>query len=123
MLTPENYTMAIDVWSAGCILAEMLDEKPLFAGEDYDHQLTLILDTLGTPLTDDLNAIKSKRARQYIRNLPSKPEVPWKELFPKASNLAHDTLEKLLAFNPNKRMSVEGALKHPYLKSYHDTED
>jgi len=99
----------------------MLDGKPLFAGEDYDHQLTLILDTLGTPLTDDLNAIKSKRARQHIRNLPSKPKVPWKELFPKVSNLSHDILERLLAFNPNNAMSVEGALKHPYLKSYHDT--
>jgi mitogen-activated protein kinase 1/3 len=123
MLTPKNQTMAIDMWSAGCILAEILGGKPLFPGKDYDHQLILILDTLGTPLTDDRNAIKSKRARQYIDNLSLKPKIPWKETFPKASDLALDMLERLLAFNPIKRISVEEALKHPYLKLYHDPAD
>lgn len=61
MLTSEKH--AIDLWLAGCILAETFGRKPLFLGEDYDHQLILILDMLGTPLTDDRNAIKPKRAR------------------------------------------------------------
>jgi mitogen-activated protein kinase 1/3 len=47
MLTFKQYTKAIDVWSVGCILAEMLSGKPLFPGRDYHHQLTLILDVLG----------------------------------------------------------------------------
>jgi mitogen-activated protein kinase 1/3 len=76
MLTFKEYTKAIDVWSVGCILAEMLSGKPLFPGKDYHHQLTLILDVLGTPTMEDYYGIKSRRAREYIRSLPFKPCSP-----------------------------------------------
>lgn len=65
MLTFKEYTKAIDVWSVGCILAEMLSGKPLFPGRDYHHQLTLILDVLGTPTMEDFYGIKSRRVRLY----------------------------------------------------------
>ncbi|EQK99570.1 hypothetical protein G6O67_001365 [Ophiocordyceps sinensis] len=123
MLTFKEYTKAIDVWSVGCILAEMLSGKPLFPGKDYHHQLTLILDVLGTPTMEDYYGIKSRRAREYIRSLPFKKKVPFRTLFPKTSDLALDLLEKLLAFNPVKRITVEEALKHPYLEPYHDPDD
>ncbi|KXN68118.1 MAP kinase 1 [Conidiobolus coronatus NRRL 28638] len=123
MLTFKEYTKAIDVWSVGCILAEMLSAKPLFPGRDYHHQLSLILDVLGTPSMDDFYAIGSKRARDYIRGLPFKRKIPFNTLFPNASPLAIDMLEKLLAFNPRKRITCEEALKHPYLEQYHDPED
>lgn len=87
------------------------------------HQLTLILDVLGTPTMEDYYGIKSRRAREYIRSLPFKKKIPLKALFPKTSDLALDLLEKLLAFNPVKRISVEEALRHPYLEPYHDPED
>jgi mitogen-activated protein kinase 1/3 len=141
MLTFKEYTKAIDVWSVGCILAEMLSGKPLFPGKDCKsplllstpkrtdrlfadhHQLTLILDVLGTPTMEDYYGIKSRRAREYIRSLPFKKKIPWKAMFPKTSDLALDLLERLLAFNPVKRITVEEALKHPYLEPYHDPDD
>ncbi|KAI9216121.1 kinase-like domain-containing protein [Blastocladiella britannica] len=123
MLTFKEYTHAIDVWSVGCILAEMLSGKPLFPGRDYHHQLSLILDVLGTPSLEDFNAIKSRRARDYIRSLPFKKKQPFSTLFPRANRHAVDLLERMLAFNPTKRISVDEALRHPYLEPYHDPED
>ena len=72
---------------------------------------------------EDYYGIKSRRAREYIRSLPFKKKIPFKAMFPKTSDLALDLLEKLLAFNPVKRITVEEALKHPYLEPYHDPED
>lgn len=72
---------------------------------------------------EDYYGIKSRRAREYIRSLPFKKKIPFKVLFPKSNDLALDLLERLLAFNPAKRISVEDALRHPYLEPYHDPDD
>ncbi|CAE6395957.1 unnamed protein product [Rhizoctonia solani] len=123
MLTFKQYTKAIDVWSVGCILAEMLSGKPLFPGRDYHHQLTLILDVLGTPTLDEFYAITTRRSRDYIRALPFRKRRPFAQLFPNASPLAVDFLTKTLTFDPKKRITVEDALCHPYLEAYHDPDD
>lgn len=126
MLTFQEYTTAIDVWSTGCILAEMLSRRPLFPGRDYHNQLWLIMEVLGTPNSEDYYNIKLKRAREYIRLLPFCKKVPFSELFssvPNLNPLALDLLEQLLAFNPAKRITVDMALKHPYLQLYHDPND
>jgi mitogen-activated protein kinase 1/3 len=123
MLTFKQYTKAIDVWSVGCILAEMLSGKPLFPGRDYHHQLTLILDVLGTPTLDEFYAITTRRSRDYIRALPFRKRRPFAQLFPNANPLAVDFLTKTLTFDPKKRISVEDALAHPYLEAYHDPDD
>jgi mitogen-activated protein kinase 1/3 len=118
MLTFQEYTFAIDVWSVGCILAEMLSGKPLFPGRDYHHQLNLILDVRGTPSLDDFYAISSHRSRDYLRALPFKKKKPFATLYPNANPDALDLLERMLAFNPRKRITVEECLAHPYLSPY-----
>jgi mitogen-activated protein kinase 1/3 len=116
MLTFKEYTRAIDVWSVGCVLAEMLSGKPLFPGRDYHHQLSIILDVLGTPSLDDFYAITSLRSREYIRALPFRKKKPFSQLFPNANPLAVDLMERCLTFNPKMRITVEEALGHPYLE-------
>lgn len=123
MLTFKQYTKAIDVWSVGCILAEMLSGKPLFPGRDYHHQLSLILDVLGTPTIDEFYAISTRRSRDYLRALPFRRKKPFAQLFPQASEAAVDFLTKTLTFDPKKRLTVEEALAHPYLEAYHDPND
>ncbi|KAJ7634885.1 mitogen-activated protein kinase [Roridomyces roridus] len=123
MLTFKQYTKAIDVWSVGCILAEMLSGKPLFPGRDYHHQLTLILDVLGTPTLDEFYAITTRRSRDYIRALPFRKRRNFSTLFPNANPMALDFLAKTLTFDPKKRITCEEALAHPYLEAYHDPDD
>eukprot|EP00455_Lapot_gusevi_P000142 TRINITY_DN1005_c0_g1_i3.p1 TRINITY_DN1005_c0_g1~~TRINITY_DN1005_c0_g1_i3.p1 ORF type:complete len:288 (-),score=43.21 TRINITY_DN1005_c0_g1_i3:130-993(-) len=123
MLSWKEYTNKIDVWSVGCIMAELLGRKPLFPGNDYMHQLHLILDILGTPSHEDAEYIASEKAKRYIRSLEPRPKVPFERLFPHATPQATDFLEKLLHFAPEKRMSVEQALNHPYLALLHDPND
>ncbi|KAJ3109407.1 Mitogen-activated protein kinase [Phlyctochytrium planicorne] len=123
MLSFKNYTKAIDMWSVGCIFAELLGGKPLFKGRDYVDQLNQILYILGTPDDATLRRIGSERAQLYIRSLKKTQKIPWAQLFPKASGTALDLLERLLTFDPAARITVEEALSHPYLEAYHDAED
>lgn len=74
----------------------MLSGKPLFPGRDYHHQLTLILDVLGTPTLDEFYAINSRRSRDYIRALPFRKKKPFAQLFPNASPQACDFLQRTL---------------------------
>ncbi|WWC69827.1 uncharacterized protein I206_103770 [Kwoniella pini CBS 10737] len=123
MLSFANYTSSIDMWSVGCILAELLGGKPIFKGEDYVDQLNKILNLLGTPTEDTLRRVGSPRAQDYIRSLPIKPRVRFDTLYPNAQPLALDLLQKLLAFDPLKRFGCEQALEHPYLAVWHDPAD
>lgn len=123
MLSFTNYTKAIDIWSVGCILAELLGGKPLFRGKDYVDQLNQILLILGTPKESTLTKIGSVRAQNYVRSLPFMKKVPYTELFPHANPLALDLLERMLTLDPYERITVAEALQHPYLAIWHDPQD
>ena len=123
MLACREYTKAIDVWSVGCILAELFARKPLFPGEDYIHQLKLICDIVGTPSEADIQFVTSERAKRFMRKQPLKRRRPLAQMYPKILPEGIDLLQKLIVFNPEKRITVEEALAHPYLSALHCPED
>ncbi|XP_003388915.1 PREDICTED: mitogen-activated protein kinase 1-like [Amphimedon queenslandica] len=123
MLNSKGYSKAIDIWSVGCILAEMLSNRPIFPGKHYLDQLNHILNVIGSPTEKDLSCIRNEKAKSYLKNLPFKPTVPWSRLYPKADPKALDILGKMLTFNPDERISVDAALAHPYLEQYYDPDD
>ena len=84
LLLAHHYTPAVDVWSTGCILAELVIRKPLFAGKDYIHQLNLITDILGVPEDEDTHFITTSEALSYIKALRRKPPVPLRDVIPEA---------------------------------------
>ncbi|KAI3858306.1 hypothetical protein MKX03_013837 [Papaver bracteatum] len=109
-----KYTPAIDIWSIGCIFAELLTGKPLFPGKNVVHQLDLMTDLLGTPSTESVARIRNEKARRYLSGMWKKPPVPFTQKFPKVDPLALNLLERLLAFDPKDRPSAEEALADPY---------
>ncbi|KPM07530.1 mitogen-activated protein kinase 1-like protein [Sarcoptes scabiei] len=86
-------------------------------------QLNHILNILGSPSQEDLNCIINPKAKSYLQTLEKKPKIPWTRLFPDADANALDLLGKMLTFNPNKRITVEEALAHPYFSQYYDPND
>lgn len=120
ILNASHYSKAIDIWSAGCIMAEMLGKSPLFPGEDYLDQVQRIIAVLGMPSAEDMAFIGNDSARRYIRNLPKRQRLPWTNLYPKANPIALDLLNHMLVFDPNKRYTVEQCLSHPYFQSLHN---
>uniref|UniRef100_A0A672RMQ4 Mitogen-activated protein kinase n=1 Tax=Sinocyclocheilus grahami TaxID=75366 RepID=A0A672RMQ4_SINGR len=123
MLSLHHYSLAIDLWSVGCIFGEMLGRRYMFPGKNYVHQLQLILSVLGTPPERIVVSIGSDRVRSYVRSLPSKAPEPLAALYPHAEPSALDLLGAMLRFDPRERISACQALEHPYLAKYHDPDD
>ena len=123
MLSCHTYHESIDMWSVGCMLAEMLGRKPLFPGTDYINQLKIIVEKLGSPTEGDLSGITNDKARRFMLQQHGHEPQPMASLFPSANPQAIDLLECMLHFDPEKRISVEAALQHPYMASLHAEED
>lgn len=118
---------AIDVWSIGCVFAELLNSdtttsnRVLFPGESYLKQIDLIINLLGSPLDEDIRGCP--KGIQYVKTRPKREKQDLKKRFPKASDLAIDLLERMLHFNPEKRITIDEALKHPYFENMSDPEN
>ena len=99
ILCPSEYTKAVDVWSIGCILAELLGRKAIFQGEHYLDQIEKITEVLGSPKIEDLDFVTRPEAKEFIMKL-----------------------EKMLTFNPKKRITIKECLEHPYFKELREPE-
>lgn len=123
LLGSTRYTKGVDMWSLGCILAELLVGKPVFPGTSTLNQLDRIMEITGRPLPEDIEAIQSQLAATMLDSLPPTKPKPLHEIFPTASDDALDLLKSLMHFNPNKRLTAEDALKHPYVAQFHNPDD
>lgn len=124
MLSNKSYTMSIDMWAIGCILAEFYHRRPIFMGKDSIHQVSEIIKYLGTPNEQLLKQFGSIRSWNLLNNITTttrnytgqrKYAQDWKEIFPFACNLGLNLLSKLLIWNPVERLTAEKALEHPFL--------
>ena len=117
ILCPSHYSKAVDIWSVGCIFAELLGRQPLFPGDHYLDQIQKIVAVTGTPKME-----KKKEAKEFFLKLVKRTKLTWSSLFPNANPIALDLLEKMLTFNPKKRYTVDQCLSHPYFEGLHDPE-
>lgn len=108
----QHYTVAIDVWSAGCVLAELLTGTPLFPGESGVDQLVEIIKVLGTPSKEQVHAMNPS----YVEfKFPQIRPCPWNKYFNKRTPPeALDLIDKLLVYTPNTRLSALEAMAHEF---------
>ncbi|KFM11513.1 Mitogen-activated protein kinase 7, partial [Aptenodytes forsteri] len=131
LLSLHRYTRAIDMWSVGCIFAEMLGRRQLFPGRNYVHQLAAANQAGAGNAASHRHAIGAERVRAYVQSLPPRPAVPWESLFGDAEPAALAlrrrwrcwVVGRMLRFDPRERVGVAEALRHPFLAKYHDPED
>lgn len=119
----QDYGPAVDMWSVGCILAELLRRKPLLPGTETKNQLELIMEIFGSPSDEEIDTFPDEKFRALLKALPKKKGRSLESIFPKANPLALDLLRKLMTFSPAKRITAAEALKHEYLKDLHLEED
>lgn len=117
MLSSHHYTKKVDVWSVGCTFSELLTKKFLFPGKNYLEQVKLIIETLGSQSEEDLSFITNSSAKDYVKQFKNIPRKPMGEVVNYNYPKALDLLDKMLVFNPDKRISVEEAINHPYLQA------
>lgn len=118
MLSPNgSYDGAVDMWSVGCILGELVSRKPLFPGTDFMDQLTRVFQVLPIPEPQDRGYVIEKDALKFLSSLPAPvPRALEIKLNDAASPQTMDLLRRLLCFNPKERISVDEALAHPFFE-------
>jgi len=118
LLGSTSYTKAVDMWALGCIVAEMFVGKPLLPGTSTMNQLEKILEVCGTPSLEDVAAIHSSFAPTMLNSLAAVAKKDMAVLMKDAPPDAVDMVVKLLDFNPERRLDIEGSLKHPYMAAF-----
>jgi glycogen synthase kinase 3 beta len=108
-----DYTTAIDVWSQGCVGAELLIGQPLFPGESGVDQLVEIIKVLGTPTREEISAMNSNYTEFKF---PQIKACQWKKIFRRTTpDEAMDFIGEMLAYAPDRRMKALEGCVHPFL--------
>ena len=119
LLGSTRYGVQADMWSIGCIFGELLGGKPMFPGTSTLSQINKVLEVTGKPSKEDIASINSELAETMLENVVVNKKKSLKSLYPKITEDELDLLSKLLEFNPNKRIDVNKALEHNYVKEFH----
>lgn len=123
VLINEQFTTAADIWSAGCIFAEMLLNKRIFEGSDVKEQFSLFFDLIGAPSGADLAFIKSESSRAGLVSLQQSETSSFCDRFSSIDPIARDLLKHIFVLDPQKRITAKEALGHPYFSALHDSQD
>lgn len=115
-----NYTVSIDIWAAGCILAELILQVPFFKGKTEGDQLFKIFETMGSLSPHEKKEFKSMVVfdASLLDTFSEYKRKNLAEIFSMVEDRKNliDLLEKMLAYLPSKRISAEEAMKHPFFK-------
>uniref|UniRef100_A0A8C6AQA2 Stress-activated protein kinase JNK n=1 Tax=Monodon monoceros TaxID=40151 RepID=A0A8C6AQA2_MONMO len=126
-----GYKENVDIWSVGCIMGELVKGCVIFQGTDHIDQWNKVIEQLGTPSADFMKKLQPT-VRNYVENRPKYPGIKFEELFPDwifpseserdkiKTSQARDLLSKMLVIDPDKRISVDEALRHPYITVWYD---
>ncbi|KAJ3588741.1 hypothetical protein NHX12_009595 [Muraenolepis orangiensis] len=117
-----HYSQSVDVWSAACILVEMITGKVIFPGHDSIDQLKKIMSLTGTPQSSLVQKMQSTDAQSYVKGLPVQKKKVFSEVFPDMNKKAVDLLEGMMLLDPDTRVTATQGLSHPFLSEYHDPE-
>ncbi|XP_017274577.1 mitogen-activated protein kinase 12 [Kryptolebias marmoratus] len=118
-----HYTQTVDIWSVGCIMAEMLQGRALFKGADHIDQLEQIWKVTGTPTPEFISKLESEDAKDYLKKVSSKPKADLHKLFSAVNPQAVTVLEHMLLLDPEERITAAEALALPYFSEFRGPEE
>ncbi|KEG02546.1 cdc2-related kinase 2, putative [Plasmodium vinckei vinckei] len=114
LMGSKKYSTPIDIWSVGCIFAEMVNGRPLFPGVSDTDQLMRIFKILGTPNSQNWPDVF--KLPKYDPNFPVYEPLPWETVIKGLDDTGIDLLSKMLKLDPNQRITAKQAIEHPYFK-------
>jgi len=116
LMGSRKYGTQVDIWSVGCIFAEMINGRPLFPGSSEQDQLLRIFKTLGTPNAKSWPGVVDLPEFKQADQFPKYPAQSLKKVVRRLDAAGLELLGRMLQFDPARRISAEAALKHPYFK-------